>query len=157
MPKIRHIALATQDPVKTAKFYKDVFGFKEVGRAGSPDNPKAIAWGFYLSDGTLNLAILKFQNVDQLGRGLDYVGIHHFGILVDDVDEFAKRLEAMGSPCFMKPDPAMPGSYFETKFRGPDGVVFDLSEHPWVGAAPADRAEVPVEKVEAVSEMTAGE
>jgi catechol 2,3-dioxygenase-like lactoylglutathione lyase family enzyme len=151
MPKIRHIALATNDPVKTAEFYKRAFGFKEVGRAGSADNPKAIAWGFYLSDGTLNLAILKFQNVDQLGRGLDYVGVHHFGILVDDVEEYQAKLEAMGSECFMKPDPNTPGSYYETKFRGPDGVVFDLSEHPWVGAAPAGVAEVtlPERKVKA--------
>ena len=148
MPKIRHIALATQDPVKTANFYKEAFGFKEVGRAGDPNNSKAIAWGIYLSDGTFNLAVLKFQNVDQLGRGLDYVGVHHFGILVDDLDEFTKKLEEMGAPCFMKPDPAMPGSYFETKFRGPDGVVFDLSEHPWVGSAPLERAAAKIKETE---------
>jgi catechol 2,3-dioxygenase-like lactoylglutathione lyase family enzyme len=150
MPKIRHIALATQDPIRTANFYKQAFGFKEVGRAGDPNNPKAIAWGFYLSDGTLNLAILKFQNVDQLGRGLDYVGIHHFGILVDDLDSCTKKLEKMGAPCFMKVDSAMPGSYFETKFRGPDGVVFDVSEHPWVGSAPSGDAEATIEEIEAM-------
>lgn len=144
MPKIRHIALATNDPVKTAAFYKEAFGFKEVGRAGSPDNPKAIAWGFYLSDGTINLAILKFQNVDQLGKGLDYVGVHHFGILVDDIEAYEKKLAEMGAPCFMKADAHTANSYYETKFRGPDGTVFDLSDHPWVGAAPADVAEVAV-------------
>ena len=144
MPKIRHIALATNDPVKTAAFYKEAFGFKEVGRTGSPDNPKAIAWGFYLSDGTINLAILKFQNVDQLGKGLDYVGVHHFGILVDDIEAYEKKLAEMGAPCFMKADPSNAGSYFETKFKGPDGTVFDLADHPWVGAAPAGVAEVSV-------------
>jgi catechol 2,3-dioxygenase-like lactoylglutathione lyase family enzyme len=142
MPKIRHIALATNDPVKTAAFYKEAFGFKEVGRTGSPDNPKAIAWGFYLSDGTINLAILKFQNVDQLGKGLDYVGVHHFGILVDDIEAYEKKLAEMGAPCFMKADPHTANSYYETKFKGPDGTVFDLADHPWVGAAPAGVAEV---------------
>ena len=149
MPKIRHIALATQDPVKTAEFYKQAFGFKEVGRAGDPESPKGLAWGFYLSDGTLNLAILKFKNVDQLGRGLDYVGIHHFGILVDDLDQSMETLEGLGAPCFMKQDPDMAGSFFETKFRGPDGVVFDISEHPWVGAAPAGVAEVKLPETKA--------
>ena len=148
MPKIRHIALATNDPVKTADFYKRAFGFKEVGRAGSPDNPKAIAWGFYLSDGTLNLAILKFQNVDQLGRGLDYVGIHHFGVLVDDLDEYLAKLEALGAPCFMKQDPNTANAFYETKFRGPDGVVFDVSEHPWIGAAPEHAAEAEIKETE---------
>jgi catechol 2,3-dioxygenase-like lactoylglutathione lyase family enzyme len=151
MPKIRHIALATQDPAKTAEFYKTMFGFREVGRAGSPDNPKAIAWGFYLSDGTLNLAVLKFQNIDQLGRGLDYVGIHHFGVLVDDLDEYRKKLEAAGAPCIMEQAhaPSTQGANYETKFRGPDGVVFDLSEHAWVGAAPLDHAEVDAKVPEA--------
>src|SRR6185437_15006167 len=83
MAKIRHIALATNDPIKTAEFYKQAFDFKEVGRTGNPDDPGGIAWGIYLSDGTLNLAVLKFKNVDQLGKGLDYVGIHHFGVLID--------------------------------------------------------------------------
>jgi hypothetical protein len=72
------------------------------------------------------------------------VGVHHFGILVDDIEAYEKKLEEMGAPCFMKPDPHTANSYFETKFRGPDGVVFDLSDHPWVGAAPAGVAEVTV-------------
>jgi len=148
MAKIRHIALATNDPIKTAEFYKQAFDFKEVGRTGNPNDPKGIAWGIYLSDGTLNLAVLKFKNVDQLGKGLDYVGIHHFGVLVDDLPAQAEKLEAMGAPCFMKPDASMGGVFFETKFRGPDGVVFDCSEHAWVGAAPEGVAEVQVKETE---------
>jgi catechol 2,3-dioxygenase-like lactoylglutathione lyase family enzyme len=143
MAKLRHIALATNDPEKTAEFYRKAFDFKEVGRVGSPDNPGGIAWGVYLSDGTLNIAILKFKNVDQLGKGLDYVGIHHFGVLVDDLDPYMKRLtEELGADCFMKQDPGAKAEFFETKFRGPDDVVFDVSEHPWVGAAPQDQGEV---------------
>jgi catechol 2,3-dioxygenase-like lactoylglutathione lyase family enzyme len=148
MPKLRHIALATDDPVKTAAFYTTAFGFKQVGRVGIPGHPKSIAWGFYLSDGTLNLAVLKFQNVDQLGRGLDYVGIHHFGVLVDDLPAYAEKLEAMGAPCVMKADPANPNGSFETKFRGPDGVIFDVSQHAWVGAAPEGVGEVALKEVE---------
>jgi catechol 2,3-dioxygenase-like lactoylglutathione lyase family enzyme len=126
MPKIRHIALATNDPEATAEFYKKAFDFKEVERRES-----YLAKGIFLTDGTLNLAILKFQNVDQLGKGLDYVGLHHFGILVDDLDEYTRRLEAMGTPCFMKPPEGDKASNFEVKFRGPDGVVFDIAEHMW--------------------------
>jgi len=148
MPKIRHIALATNDPDKTAEFYKQAFEFKEVGRAGDRNSPKGIAWGYYLSDGTINLAILKFKNVDQLGKGLDYVGVHHFGILVDDLDDYAKKLESLGAPCFMKQDPSQANSFYETKFRGPDGTVFDISEHPWVGAAPADLGEIELKVTE---------
>jgi catechol 2,3-dioxygenase-like lactoylglutathione lyase family enzyme len=43
MPKLRHIALATQDPIKTAEFYKKMFGFREVGRAGTGASISATA------------------------------------------------------------------------------------------------------------------
>jgi methylmalonyl-CoA/ethylmalonyl-CoA epimerase len=125
--KLRHLAIATPDPEQTAAFYKEVFGFEEVGRTDTP-----LAKGVYLSDGTLNLAILRFHT-DQLGRGLDYVGLHHFGVHIADPDDTFARLAKAGS----KQKDEQPGatSFFETKFIGPDGVVFDISEHGWVGAA----------------------
>jgi catechol 2,3-dioxygenase-like lactoylglutathione lyase family enzyme len=132
MPKLRHIALASNDPDKTAEFYKTAFGFKEIRRVTSD-----LAHGYFLSDGTLNIAVLKFAKYDQLGKGLDYVGLHHFGVMVEDVDECAKKLETMGAECFMRPsvDERAKG-YFEVKFRGPDGVVFDISDRGWPGSEP---------------------
>jgi len=150
--KIRHIALATNDPIKTANFYKEAFGFQEVGRTGDPHSPEGIAWGVFLSDGTLNLAVLKFKNIDQLGKGLDYVGLHHFGVLVDDLDTTMAKLEGLGAACFMKQEPEAKASFYETKFRAPDGVVLDVSEHPWIGAAPAGLAEVALPKVKEPAE-----
>ena len=32
MARIKHIALHTEDPVKTAEFYKEVFGLQELHR-----------------------------------------------------------------------------------------------------------------------------
>jgi methylmalonyl-CoA/ethylmalonyl-CoA epimerase len=129
MAKIRHIAISTKDPEATAKFYRDHFEMKEVGRTSS-----RLAEGIYLSDGTLNMAVLNFKT-DQLGRGLDFVGLHHFGFLVEDVDKLSKELEDDGAPRFEQNDHGSAMSFFELKHRGPDGVVFDLSAHPWVGAA----------------------
>ena len=57
MAKIKHIALSTQDVDRTAAFYVNVFGMKEIARIDSPN-----ARGYYLSDGDLNLAILNFKN-----------------------------------------------------------------------------------------------
>jgi catechol 2,3-dioxygenase-like lactoylglutathione lyase family enzyme len=135
MAKLRHLALATNNPDKTAEFYKTAFGFKEIRKITSD-----LAHGYFLSDGTLNIAVLKFAQYDQLGKGLDYVGLHHFGIVVDDLDESIKLLESMGAECFMKP-PAEERAkgYFEVKFRGPDGVVFDISDRPWPGSEPLSR------------------
>ena len=51
MPRIKHIALTTKDPGKTAAFYKEAFGLQEIRRA--PNG------AVFLTDGYINLAILK--------------------------------------------------------------------------------------------------
>ena len=130
-PKLRHLAIATQDPEKTAAFYKQAFGFEEVGRTDTD-----LAKGVYLSDGELNLAVLNFRT-DQLGRGMDYVGLHHFGIHVDDLEAAHARLAAAGATP-KDERPVEDTSFFEVKFIGPDGVVFDVAEHGWIGARGLD-------------------
>jgi len=135
MPKLRHIAIAAEDPEAMAEFYKKAFDFKEVGRPNG-----VLADGVFLSDGTLNMAILKFKT-DQLGKGLDYRGIHHFGVLVEDVAEFSQRLESLGAEYYIDRSLHEPNAgYFEKKFYGPERVLFDIAEHPWAGceALPAE-------------------
>jgi len=135
MLQIRHIALASDHPGKAADFYKSAFGFRELRRFGiDPKNPEVAARpsGVFLTDGTLNIAILKFAS-DQLGKGIDYVGLHHFGVIVDDVNAWMDRLERLGAEA-MDPQYAVPaGAHAEQKFRGPDGVVFDIVDVPWEG------------------------
>ena len=131
MPKLRHIAIAAEDPVAMAEFYKKAFDFVEVGRPNG-----VLADGVFLSDGTLNMAILKFKT-DQLGKGMEFRGIHHFGVLVEDVDEFSKRLESLCAEHYI--DQGHGGAqagYFEKKFYGPEGILFDVAEHPWTGSEP---------------------
>jgi catechol 2,3-dioxygenase-like lactoylglutathione lyase family enzyme len=120
-----------------AEFYKKAFDFKEVRKTDGP-----LAYGYHLSDGTIDLAILRFKT-DQLGKGLDYTGLHHFGILVEDVERAARKLEDLGGKHYMDQDGDRIGG-FEVKFYGPEGVLFDVAEHPWTGTEP-----LPVEKVEA--------
>jgi len=137
MVKIRHIAFASEHPGKAAEFYKMAFGFKELSRFGlDPERPNEASRpsGVTLTDGTLNITILKF-GVDQTGVGLDFKGFHHFGVVVDgDLDAWTKRLESLGAPNITGRDDIPPGAHFELKFRGPDGVVFDISERPWPGS-----------------------
>jgi len=57
MLKIRHIALASQHPGKAAEFYKIAFGWREVSRMGKDMSDPA---GVVLSDGSINVAILRF-------------------------------------------------------------------------------------------------
>ena len=133
MRKIRHLAIASDHPGRAAEFYKDAFGWTELSRHGlDPDNsveaPRSS--GVFMTDGAINIAILKFR-WDQLGKGLDYTGLHHFGVVVDDTDVWMARLEAMGLECIDGKQAPVPGRQAEIKFRGPDGVVFNISGSAW--------------------------
>jgi catechol 2,3-dioxygenase-like lactoylglutathione lyase family enzyme len=134
MARIKHIALATQDPEATAKFYIDGLGLKEVGKLNSPT-----AEGYYLTDGYINLAILKFKYDDPATTEgqLRYTGIHHFGCKIEDMDEARAKIEGAGA--VHRPYPGTEHmearGNVEVKFSGPDGVTVDLSESGWAGAS----------------------
>lgn len=139
MSRIKHIALSTQDPEKTARFYVDVFGLKQIGRVDHP----AVS-GFFLSDGELNLAVLKFKNDAVAGaeRGKGFSGIHHIGFQVDSLEAIAQRLAAAGSERRDDVNEALGVGHgdqryanVEVKYGGPDGVMLDVSETGWVGTS----------------------
>ena len=140
MGKIKHIAISTQDVDKTARFYIEVFGLKEVGKVDSPG-----ARGYYLSDGDINLAILNFKDdaVAGVERGKDWSGIHHIGFQVESLEDIAERLNAAGSAPRDDVNQALGvgqgrrhGGNVEVKYSGPDGVMVDVSETGWVGTSP---------------------
>ena len=135
MAKLRHLAIACKDPDRMAEFYAKAFGFKEVRRGDGP-----LAYGIHLSDGVIDLAILRCKT-DQLGKGLDYTGMHHFGVLVEDIGETAERLESLGGRHYMDQSEGDRRGAFEMKFYGPEGILFDIAEHPWTGAAALDEPE----------------
>ena len=136
MVRIKHIAIRTPDPEKTAAFYRDAFGLKEVGQART---------GYYLSDGYINLAILKARDEGTTESPRDaagYAGVHHFGFMVDDVDETCRKLDEAGArPMTNRTDtrhaPASGArSYYEIKYRGPDGQELDVTESGWITGEP---------------------
>jgi catechol 2,3-dioxygenase-like lactoylglutathione lyase family enzyme len=130
MAKLRHLAIACKDPDAMAEFYKKAFDFELVRTSDGP-----LAYGHHLSDGTIDLAILRFKT-DQIGKGMDYTGLHHFGILVEDLDASSKRVEAHGGRHYMDQADQERVGGFEVKMYGPEGVLFDIAEHPWTGSKP---------------------
>jgi len=142
MAKIKHIAIATQDAEKTAKFYIEVFGLREIAKLDSPN-----AKGYYLSDGNINLAILDFQNDQVTGPeyGQTYSGIHHIGFEVESLEEIAKKLEAANSKPRDDINQALGVGMggprhdnVEVKYSGPNGEIIDVSETGWVGTRGLD-------------------
>lgn len=132
MAKIKHIALTTQNPDKTAAFYKEAFGLQEVRR--SPNG------AVFLTDGYINLAILNWKtekDADVGTNGPNFSGIHHFGFEVDDLNEAGEKLTKVQAQRLSQREgldtamaPRGPRNV-EVKWAGPDGVVLDVSHTGW--------------------------
>jgi lactoylglutathione lyase len=129
MAQIKHIAIRTRDVQKTAAFYKEAFGLTQVGMGQN---------GVYLTDGHLNIAILKYQQGKD-GEPLR-LGVDHVGFQVEDVNTAVAQIESLrGRPSTERievspKDAAERQSYYEIKCVGPDEQVIDISSAGWVGA-----------------------
>ena len=126
--RIRHIALSVADPWETAEFYKQAVGLQEVMEIDG-----ALAEGVFLTDGVVNLALLKFKSDEaSQGTGKDFVGIHHVGFWVDDVVEQGKIARNTGATWIMG-DTNNPHGY-EIKHTDLNGIIFDIAAHGWAGS-----------------------
>ena len=127
MARLRHIALVVKDLERSADFYCKAF---EMTRSELQDGPTARR--IYLSDGEVNLALLQYKS--EVGSGLkdpgSFVGAHHFGFQVDDLEKSRAAIEAAGGVYFF--DLGREGDEgFERKFKDPDGIIFDINTDGW--------------------------
>lgn len=128
MAQLRHIALSVPDPDKTAEFYVNAFGLKRIGRTES-----VLASGVYLTDGYINIALLKYHNDEMAGvsGGKDFVGVHHFGFKVDSAEDTKKQVESNGGNFFMDLPALKDTLFYEEKYKDPNGIIFDISQNGW--------------------------
>ena len=141
MAQIKHIAIATNDAEKTAKFYAEVFGLRQVAQLDG-ENAK----GFMLSDGNVNMAILDFKSDAVAGeRGKDWEGIHHIGFEVESLEDIERRLSDANSKPMEEVNNALHAGNtgprhqnVETKYEGPNGEMIDVSQVGWVGTRGLD-------------------
>ena len=132
MAKLRHIAVVVRDLERAARFYEQAFELKRVG-----EEHIDLGSAIYLSDGVINLALLPYKG--ETGSGLKdaagFVGAHHFGFQVDDLEAAKKRVEAAGGKFFFTLGKTKEDANFEVKYKDPDGVIFDISEKGWTGTS----------------------
>ena len=117
MAKLRHIAIIVPDPEQAAQFFEQAFDMHRAGKARR---------GIYMSDGTINVALLRQE-------GQEKVGIYHFGMWVDDLGAAEKKVIDAGGT-YLEGRPTSANSYYEAKYKDPLGIVFDLTHTGWVGA-----------------------
>jgi len=120
MAKLRHLGIASSDPWKTAEFYIKAFGLRKIGEI----NPNHVgAAGVYLTDGELNITIIKFKTDEYAGEefGKDYTGLHHIGFHVEDHAQARKAIEAAGGKYMW------PGGLDHQKYRDVDNLILEVT------------------------------
>jgi catechol 2,3-dioxygenase-like lactoylglutathione lyase family enzyme len=128
--RLRHFAIVVKDQEKSAQFYEKAFGLR---RAGFED----LGWSsaLYMTDGVVNLALLHYTG--ERGSGLkdakNFIGPHHFGFQVDDLQEAQKQVEAAGGTFFFDLGDDVEKENFERKYKDPDGIIVDISKKGWSG------------------------
>ena len=133
---LKHVAIAAQNPDESVKFFTDILGWRVAGQIDSRN-----ATGFYVTDGVINIALLKFKNRPAAGMEYaeDYAGLHHLGFQCDDIEAIVERFETSGfAPRHdiniaqgLGKNPHKDNA--EYKMRGPENVTVDVSERGWVG------------------------
>ncbi|MBI2580806.1 VOC family protein [Candidatus Woesearchaeota archaeon] len=126
MTKVHHIAITVKDSEKTAKFYKDSFGFIEINRFTKPGwDGGAIV--LRLED--LRLEIFQFKSSigkkDNLSN-LKVIGLKHIGIQVDDARKKYDELKGKGIDVD-EPVKGTTCAWF-CFLRDPDGIPIELYE-----------------------------
>jgi methylmalonyl-CoA/ethylmalonyl-CoA epimerase len=85
----------------------------------------------------MNIALLNYKSDSAAGedRGKHFYGLHHLGFWVDDIEDSRRDVEKAGATYWMGEVPEQGNTFYEVKYRDPNGVVFDLTDHGWGGAA----------------------
>jgi catechol 2,3-dioxygenase-like lactoylglutathione lyase family enzyme len=118
------------DLEKAAAFYETSLELTRVAKAETP-----IGNAIMLSDGVVNLTLLNFPpGTKGAMHSPEWSGLHHIGFIVDDAEHTAKLIEANGGAFHLKLPDIYPGVDAETKYKDPNGVVFDVAEHDWTQA-----------------------
>jgi catechol 2,3-dioxygenase-like lactoylglutathione lyase family enzyme len=118
--RIRHVACHTEHYDKVVRFYKTVFGMKQITTGMIDETGKANPDRGHISDGVIGMALLPRRPGNQ--QGLD-----HFGFEVDDVNEVTDRMKR-DYPEILVTNALTYVPFAGIRAQDPAGTQFDLSQ-----------------------------
>lgn len=113
-----HVHVVSPEPEKTAKFYEDMFGARQVSRQVMGDG--VLLLGLDLNGSRI---LVKSPKPDAPPR----YGIEHFGVRTDDLESAVKELKAQGVQFTQDITVPFPGVKISF-LKGPEDVLIELLE-----------------------------
>ena len=118
--EIRHVAIYTENYDRSAEFYKTVLGMKQVTSGMADENGKRDPKRGFLSDGVIELALLRRDAGDR-------TGLDHFGFQVEDSATAVERIKENFPDLLIRQSlDIVP--FAERRVHDPLGVSFDISQ-----------------------------
>lgn len=124
---LAHIGIFVDDVEKSKKFYKDILGLECIEQCTFDADGNTFTCAF-IKKGSLCIELVQRKIGENPGDGM----VDHVAMMVDDVDEFRKELEAKGI-VFETEEQMYCADMFPngTKwvfFRGPDNEHIEISQ-----------------------------
>lgn len=148
--RLTHMGICVSDIERSARFYCDVLGCREVGRLDLKGQPTAKLNGMsdvdvrtvYLERDGWRLELIQFVDPRATGTGearpMNELGMTHLAFRVDDLDEVCARVEAGGGGLLADTRLDLPGPTRVIMAYDPDGIRLELLEKQ------GDPAELPL-------------
>ena len=99
-----HIHLRSRDPISTAQYFATMFGATVLESVQTDGQPRVD-----LDLNGLTIFLAKANESTPDGPLTPYVGLDHFGLQVDDIDQAASELKAKGAEFVAEPYQLRPG------------------------------------------------
>ena len=119
-----HIHLRTRDPEATTKYYHEMFGAKIIESVQSDGQSRV---DIDLNGLTIFVARVSPEDDIPVPPADPHMGLDHFGLRVDNLDEAAADLKSKGAEFSMEPRDLRPGVRIAF-VRAPDDVRIELLE-----------------------------
>ena len=119
-----HIHLRTRDPEATAKYYHEMFGAKIIESVQSDGLSRL---DLDLNGLTIFVASVSPTDDVPVPPADPHMGLDHFGLRVDNLDEAAAELKRLGAEFTLEPRTLRPGVKIAF-VRAPDDVRIELLE-----------------------------
>jgi catechol 2,3-dioxygenase len=127
--ELGHIVLYVRDIERSARFYRDVLGWRQILPAAGNGAPRAPIAAFSAPSGRTHHELLLIEVGQDAAAQPDgrRVGLYHFGLKVgdsdDDLREALSRLEQSGTPILGASDHTVTHSLY---ISDPDGNEIEL-------------------------------